>query len=272
MLTIFVISDATGETGEWVIRSALVQFPGAPAKLVRRGQVGTPERVQAVVQEAAGQDSIILHTLVSDELRHRMLSECRLRGVDSMDIMGPLMDRLATHLKLTPQEKPGLLRQLVQARSREIEAVEFAFRHDDGQNPEDLAQAEVVLVGVSRTMKTPTMLYLAYRGWFAANVPIVPGIELPAELLRVPRERVFCLHVAPARLVELRRARADGAAIPADSYSTPEQVHKELLHAQQLCRERRWRTIQATSRSVEEVGREIILLLPDREMHGGAPG
>ena len=266
MLTIFVVSDATGETAEWVVRSALVQFPSAPAKLVRRGQVRTPKRVQAVVQEAAGRDSIILHTLVSDELRHLMLSECRLHGVDSMDMMGPLLDRLANHLKLTPQQTPGLLRQLLQARSREIEAVEFAFRHDDGQNAEDLPQAEVVLLGVSRTMKTPTMLYLAYRGWFAANVPIIPGVDLPEPLLRVPRERVFCLHMAPGRLLELRRARADGAAIPAEPYASPEQIRKELLHAQQLCRQRRWRTIETTTRSVEEVGREIILLLPDREV------
>src|SRR4030042_1651561 len=94
-----------------------------------------------------------------------MLAEGRGVGVGVMDLMGPVLDRLATHLRLTPQEKPGLFQQLVEAQSRQIEAGEFAFRHDDGQNAEELDRAEVVLVGVSRTLKTPTMLYLAYRGW-----------------------------------------------------------------------------------------------------------
>ena len=149
------------------------------------------------MEEAAAGETIIMHTLVSDELRRLMVAEARLHGVDSLDMMGPILDRLARHLKLTPQEKPGLFQQLVEARTREIEAVAFAFRHDDGQNAADLGRAEVVLVGISRTMKTPTMLYLAYRGWFAANVPLVPGIAPPKQLLAVPAERAFCLVCRP---------------------------------------------------------------------------
>ncbi|MFH1265547.1 MAG: kinase/pyrophosphorylase, partial [Planctomycetota bacterium] len=166
MLTVFVVSDATGKTAERVVRAALVQFEDVPVNVIRRENVRTPREVHAVVEEAAGQDSIVVHTLVSDGLRRRMLAESRLRGVDSLDMLGPVLDRLATHLKLAPHEKPGLFKQLAEARSREIDAVAFAFHHDDGQNAEELDRAEVVLVGVSRTMKTPTMLYLAYRGWF----------------------------------------------------------------------------------------------------------
>jgi len=164
MLTIFVVSDATGETAERVVRSALVQFEEAPVRVIRRGQVRTATQLRAVVQEATGHDSIILHTLVSNELRRLMLAECRSQGVDAMDLMGPVLDRLATHLGLTPEEEPGLFKQLVEARSRQIEAVEFAFRHDDGQHPDELSRAEVVLVGISRTMKTPTTVYLGYQG------------------------------------------------------------------------------------------------------------
>jgi regulator of PEP synthase PpsR (kinase-PPPase family) len=164
MLMIFVVSDATGETAERMVRSALVQFEGAPARVIRRGDVRTPEKLRAVVQEAAGHRSLILHTLVSNELRRLMLPECRSHGVDAMDLMGPMLERLATHLRLTPQEKPGLFKQLVEARSRQVEAVEFAFRHDDGQRADELGRAEVVLVGVSRTMKTPTTVYLGYQG------------------------------------------------------------------------------------------------------------
>jgi regulator of PEP synthase PpsR (kinase-PPPase family) len=272
MLTVFVVSDATGETAERMARAALTQFGNAPVKLARRGEVRTAEQVRAVVQEASAGESIILHTLVSDELRRLMLAESRLHGVDSLDAIGPMLDRIATHLRLTPQEKPGLFKQLTEAKSREIDAVAFAFRHDDGQNVEELDGAEVVLVGVSRTMKTPTMLYLAYRGWFAANVPIVLGVTLPAAVLLVPPQRVFCLLMAARQLQELRRARAGGEAIPAEPYTSLQQIRNELFHARQLCRDHRWRSIDVTSKSVEEVSREIIALLPRAELYRGPAG
>jgi len=265
MLTIFVVSDATGETAERVVDAALVQFGDAPVEVVRRGLVRTPGQVRAVVQEAARSDSIILHTLVSNDLRHLMLAESRLHGVDSLDAIGPILDRIATHLKITPQEKPGLLKQLTEAKSREIDAVAYAFHHDDGHNVEELDQAEVVLVGVSRTMKTPTMLYLAYRGWFAANVPIVLETELPSALLSVPPERVFCLLTSASQLRELRCARADSEAIPAEPYTSLEYIRKELLYSRRLCLEYRWQSIQCAGKSVEEVSREIIALLPTEE-------
>ena len=262
MLTIYVVSDATGETVERVVRSALVQFEKAPARVIRRGHVRTAEQLRAVVQEAAGQDSLILHTLVSDELRRLMLAESRSRGVDAMDVMGPVLDRLAKHLRLTPREKPGLFKQLVEARSRQIEAVEFAFRHDDGQQADELNRAEVVLVGVSRTMKTPTTLYLAYQGWFAGNVPIVPEVPMPPTVLSFPSERVICLVMEPSRLVQLRSVRADYLAIPAKSYASLANIRKELRHSQRMCANHGWHQIDVTGKSVEEVAREIVGLLP----------
>ncbi len=271
MFTIFVVSDATGQTAERVIRSALVQFAEAPATVVRRGHVRTPEQLRAVVQEAVGHDSLILHTLVSDDLRRLMLAESRLHGVDSMDLMGPVLDRLARHLRLTPQEKPGLFRQLVEARSRQIEAVEFAFRHDDGQYADELNRAEVVLVGVSRTMKTPTALYLAYQGWFVANVPIVLEISMPPAVLSLASQRVFCLVMEPNRLLELRRVRANYLAIPPTPYASLETIQKELRHSQRLCANHGWRQIDVTGKSVEEAAREIVVLLPTEDRRAGHP-
>jgi regulator of PEP synthase PpsR (kinase-PPPase family) len=261
-LVILAVSDASGETAERVVQSALVQFHDAPATVVRRGGVRTSRALRAVVREAAGRHAIIVHTLVSDGLRRLMLAECRARGVDALDLMGPVLDRLATHLKVKPREKPGLFRQLVEARSREIEAVDFAFRHDDGQNADGLRRAEVVLVGVSRTMKTPTALYLAYRGWFAANVPLVPGVPPPPELLAVPARRVIALTISPARLRELRLARADHLGVPAEAYTSLARIREELRYAQNLAASHRWRQVDVTSKSVEEVAREVALLLP----------
>jgi regulator of PEP synthase PpsR (kinase-PPPase family) len=259
-LTIFVVSDATGETAERIVRSALVQFEDARVSVVRRGRVRTRQRVHGVVREAEASGALVIHTLVSNELRRIMLEESRLRGVDAMDLMGPLLDRLAARLRLSPLEKPGLFKQLSEAKTREIEAVEFALRHDDGQRPEELPSAEVVLVGVSRTMKTPTTLYLAYRGWFVANIPIVPELEPPHELLALPPEQVFCLTMAEDRLIELRRARAHSSKIPLEPYASPVKVREELIHARELCRERGWRVVDVTGKSVEEAARELIIL------------
>jgi hypothetical protein len=262
MLYLFVVSDATGETAERVVRSALVQFESAETTVVRRGDVRTEEQVRQVVAEAAGMQAVILHTLVSDDLRRCMLAETRRQAVDSMDLMGPILDRLAHHLHLTPREMPGLFKQLGEARQREIEAVEFAFRHDDGQRVEGLPQAEVVLVGASRTMKTPTTLYLAYRGWFAANVPLVPEMPVPATLQSFPAARVFCLLLTPNRLLELRHARASYLEMPNEGYATLAAVRRDLRHSQQLAREYGWHTIDATGKSVEEIAQEIVTLLP----------
>jgi regulator of PEP synthase PpsR (kinase-PPPase family) len=261
MLTILAVSDGTANTVERLVRSALTQFRNTSVRVVRKVHIRTAEQVRSVVHEAAAQRAVIVHTLVSNEMRRLMHTEAHTYGVDATDVMGPLLDRLATRLRLAPQEVPGLFEQLVEARTRQIDVVEFAFHHDDGQNSGDLSRAQVVLVGPSRTMKTPTMLYLAYRGWFAANVPLVAGVELPAGLVAVPPERVVCLMVSPTRLLELRKVRAHSEAIPAEFYATQEQVRTDLLLAERLCATHGWRRIDVTTKSAEEVGQEIIALL-----------
>lgn len=240
--------------------AAIAQFENPSVKILRRKKIRTANQVRAVVEEARVGDALILHTLVAEDTRRAMLSATHAHGVDAVDLLGPLLDHLASHLKLTPVGKPGLLAQSEEARSRKIEAVEFAFRHDDGRNMDDLNQAEVVLVGVSRSMKTPTNLYLAYRGWLAANVPLIPKISLPAQLLAVPFSRVFYLHMTADRLLELRRVRAERDRIPTEGYASIDSVRDELRFAERTCLERRWRKINVTGKSVEEVSREIILL------------
>lgn len=258
MLTVFVVSDATGNTARRMVQAALVQFQNAPVRLVRRSQVCTPHQVHQVVHEARDNEAIIIHTLVSDELRITMRSEARTHGVDALDLMGPILERLSVHLKLAPQEQPGLFKDISEAKAREIEAVSFAFRHDDGQNIQDLDRAEVVLTGVSRAMKTPTMLYLAYRGWFAANVPLAVGLSPPKALLKLPWERVVCLTMTAEKLQQLRRVRAEEESIPLHPYAALDSIRAELAYVEDLCRKHNWQRIDTTGKSVEEVAREII--------------
>jgi regulator of PEP synthase PpsR (kinase-PPPase family) len=257
-LSIFIVSDATGGTALRVVRSALVQFSDARVNLVERGQVNTEQRIRAIVQEAAQAKALILHTLVSSDLRRLMLQQSRLLGVDAMDLMGPVLDRLSVFLKQTPKEEPGLYKHLTEGKTREIEAVDFAFHHDDGQGVDDLDKAEVVLVGVSRSMKTPTMLYLAYHGWFAANVPLILEIPPPPQLLSLPKEKVFCLVSDENHLLTMRKSRARAYNLPQSPYTSPEYIRTELAYARMVCRDNNWRVIETAGKSIEEITREII--------------
>ncbi len=268
MLTVFVVSDATGRTAEQMVRSALVQFDGASVHIERRSRIRTEAQIRALVQQAADGNALIMHTLVSNDLRRAMLAEARTHGVDSLDLLGPLLERLTVHLGVTPQEKPGLFQQLAESRTREIETVAFAFRHDDGQNVDGLRQAEVVLVGASRTMKTPTTLYLAYRGWFAANVPLIPHQPVPDALLTLPAERVFCLSMHQEHLRRLRIERATLEAIPMEPYTSVRHIEEECRYVEQLRQRHGWERIDVTGKAVEEVAREIISLLPPQQPRG----
>jgi regulator of PEP synthase PpsR (kinase-PPPase family) len=264
-VSIFIVSDATGGTALRMVRSALVQFGDMNVELIQRTHINTPQRLQAVVEEAASKKSLILHTIVSSDLRRFMLQQSRLAGIDAMDLMGPVLDRLSVFFNRPPIEEAGLYKHLAEGKTREIAAVEFAFRHDDGRKPEDLPYAEIVLVGVSRSLKTPTTLYLAYHGWFTANMPIILEVPVPDELFSVPHEKVFCLVMAESRLLELRRTRASAITLPQSNYISPEYVRNELSYAKKLCRDHDWQLIDTTGKSIEEIAREILALMPASE-------
>ncbi len=269
-LTIYAVSDATGETAESVAIAALVQFRNPRTTVERLGQVRTARQVQAVVERAAqSPEALVLYTLVSGPLRRAMVGAARRRGVEAVDLLGPVLARLMVRLKKKPRRRPGVFKHLPPPNPREIEAVEFAVRHDDGRLTAGLDQAEIVLVGVSRTMKTPTTLYLAYRGWLVANVPIHPEVQPPDALLALPPHRVFCLLMAPVRLQELRASRARAINMPLEPYASLEHIRRELLHSERLSLERGWRQVDVSGKSVEEVAREVVLLRETGD--GGGP-
>jgi regulator of PEP synthase PpsR (kinase-PPPase family) len=262
MNRVFVVSDATGITAEHVLSAALMQFAGAEVEIERRPGVRTEEQVRQVVQEVAGAGGFIVHTLVSDELRQVMLRTGRLHNVETIDLMGPLLARLAQQLAVTPSGKPGPLGQLTDEYFRRIETMEFAYRHDDGRRPHELSKAEIVLVGVSRTFKTPLSIYLAFKGWFVANVPIVLKTKPPAELFDLPPGRVCGLTIDPTRLVGLRKVRHDHLGGAAGNYADPKHVQLEVEYALNIFRSQYgWPIIEVTDKPIEEISSEILALV-----------
>jgi regulator of PEP synthase PpsR (kinase-PPPase family) len=262
MYHIFAVSDATGITAERVLRAALSQFDASQITVTRFGGVRTAEKVSDLVHEAAMKESFIVHTFVSEELRRVILKEGRVHNVTTIDLMGPLLARLAELLATPPRSEPGLFDPFDPSYLQRIEAIDFTVQHDDGQNYYDLDQAEIVLVGVSRTSKTPLSFYLGYRGWKVANVPIVLDIEPPKELFELPKGRVVGLIVNPERLSELRKVRAQRMGTFSRDYAELEHIHQEMDYAFRLFERRRdWPLVDVTTKSIEEAAAEVVVLL-----------
>lgn len=255
---VFVVSDGTGTTAERVVRAALTQFE-RNVEVQRFGEVRTVEQVRQVVHQAAQARALIVHTLVTATLRQAMFDEGRACHVLTLDLMGPLLERLSDLLEAPPLAQPGLYR--IEEYNRRIEAVDFAFRHDDGRHADELEQAEIVLVGVSRTGKTPLSVYLAYRGWLVGNVPVVLGIDPPKLLFGLPRERVIGLTVDASRLAQLRQIRARRMSGTVRDYADLQRVREEIAYALDLFRRAGWHQVDMTSKPVEEAAIEVVALM-----------
>ena len=261
MYCVFVVSDGTGVTAEQVLSAALMQFTGTEVEVERRPGVRTEEQVHQMVQEAAQVGGFIVHTLVSDRLREVMLRAGRLHDVETIDLMGPLLARISQQLAVSPAEKPGLFRQLNEEYFRRIETVEFAYHHDDGRRASELPRAEIVLVGVSRTFKTPLSIYLAFKGWFVANVPIVLKAKPPSALFDLSPNHVFGLTIDPVRLAELRRGREEYLGGATGEYAKPDSVRREVEYALSIFRSQPgWPVVDVTDKPIEEIASEILAL------------
>jgi [pyruvate, water dikinase]-phosphate phosphotransferase / [pyruvate, water dikinase] kinase len=262
-LWIFVLSDGSGQTGKRVLEAALLQFDQV-AMVVRIPHVATVAEVREVVAEAARRRGMIVYTLVALDLRQALYMTATEQCVIAVDLLGGLLSKLQDFFHCTPWGRPGLLQQNDEGYLERVEAMEFAVQHDDGQMVEDLPSADVVIVGVSRTAKTPVSFYLAYRGWKVANIPLVLGVEPPETLRALAPHAVVGLTIEPERLAAIRRARLKHLGVEAGAvYADPIHIREELGYCLSLCRARRWPVIDVTGKAVEEAANEVIgLVMP----------
>jgi [pyruvate, water dikinase]-phosphate phosphotransferase / [pyruvate, water dikinase] kinase len=260
MKKIFVVSDGTGRTAEQALRAALTQFPNADVDIILKRDVRTEHQIEEIMPEVQETKGIIVHTLVSEQLREFMVKESRIHNIDAIDIMGPLLSRLSHHLANSPSGEPGLFFRLNQDYFKRIDSMQFAFTHDDGQRYSEYERAEIVLVGVSRTFKTPLSIFLAFKGWLVANYPVVLGVEPPEILARLPLGHVFGLTTQPGDLSSLRSVRQQYLGGNAGEYSTIEFVKKELNYSNALFEKYQWPIIPVTNKPIEEIGSEILAI------------
>jgi len=263
--SIFVVSGGAGVSGAQVARTVLAQFPEMQIPVVIVPYVKSPEQVKVAVERAAGDQGTIVHTQVDARLRHVLIEEARNRNVAAIDLMGPLLSRITHVTGQVPIGQPGLYREIHQAYYDRVEAIEFTVAHDDGKKPEDLGQAEIVLIGPSRVGKTPLSMYLSVLGWRVANVPLLREILPPPQLFEVQRERVVGLIVEPSQLVahrELRQKRLGTGR--RSSYSDTLQLHREIEEARTFYKRNGIRAVDVTDKPIEESAEEVIALITRR--------
>jgi regulator of PEP synthase PpsR (kinase-PPPase family) len=260
-IVIFAVSDATGGTAEAAARAALAQFvPPDEARVRVFPHVLTEDAVETVLASARVQGALVVYTIVGPELRAHVKATAEEMDVPSVDLMGPLVNRLAAHLERAPLALPGLGHETDAEYFRRIDAVEFTVRNDDGKEPRNLRKADLVFVGISRTGKTPLSNYVAQRGFKVANVPIVMGVPLPAELDEVDPRRVFGLLIDPGTLVKIRQTRMETLGMePGNEYGEIVQIRKELEHARSIyAAHPGWTVIDITRKAVEETASTVL--------------
>jgi len=261
-----LVSDATGETLTTVARAATAQYTKmTPVEhvypLVRTQK--QLDRVLAEIEEAPG---IVLYTLLEEDLVERLEKTCRDVSVPCLSILGPVLQLLQSYLGTETSHRVGAQHTLNAEYFKRIDALNYSMLHDDGQHMDGLEEADVVLVGVSRTSKTPTSIYLANRGVKTGNVPLVPGIALAPQVEELSRPLVVGLYASPERIVQIRQNRLLGLRVQQDDdqYVDRKAVAEEVAYSRRLCAKHNWPSIDVTRRSIEETAAAVLSLLVER--------
>jgi regulator of PEP synthase PpsR (kinase-PPPase family) len=264
-----LVSDSTGETLVTVARAVAAQYVSVSPVEHIHPLVRTNKQLERVLTEIEETPGIVLYTLLDQELTHLLEERCRTLGLPVLSILGPVLQLFQAYLGGETKQRIGAQHTLNAEYFKRIDALNYTMLHDDGQHTDDLNQAEVVLVGVSRTSKTPTSIYLANRGVKTANVPLVPGVAVPPQLEKLAQPLVVGLTASPERIVQIRQNRLLGlkAEHDADQYIDKQAVTEEVMFARKLCGKHNWPIIDVTRRSIEETAAAVMSLLADRRRH-----
>jgi regulator of PEP synthase PpsR (kinase-PPPase family) len=261
-----LVSDATGETLTTVARAATAQYIKVQPVEHVYPLVRTQKQLDRVLAEIDESPGIVLYTLLEDELVSRLENHCREAGLPCLSILGPVLQLLRAYLGTETSHRIGAQHTLNADYFKRIDALNYTMLHDDGQHIEDLEEADVVLVGVSRTSKTPTSIYLANRGVKTGNVPLVPGVMVSRQVEQLSRPLVVGLFASPERIVQIRQNRLLGlkAHHDDDQYIDRKAVAEEVALSRRLCAKHNWPIIDVTRRSIEETAAAVMKLLAER--------
>lgn len=259
MPVIYVVSDSVGETAELVTKAAITQFNGSGIKIKTFPYVEDRENIDDVISLAKFDSGMIAYTLVKPEMRDYMQEKALEADIRAVDLIGPLIDQIQMFSGKDPLCEPGLVRKLDEDYFKKVEAIEFAVKYDDGRDPRGILKADIVLIGVSRTSKTPLSQYLAHKRLKVANVPLVPEVDPPEELYQVPPEKCFGLKISPEKLNHIRRERLLSLGLNDQaSYANINRIKEELSFFEKIVEKINCQVIDVTNKAVEETANVIL--------------
>lgn len=261
-----LVSDSTGETLTTIAKAAAVQYAMVRPIEHIHPLVRTAKQMKRVLQEIEQAPGIVLYTVVNKELADALEARCRELNLPSLYVLAPIMQVFESYLGAPRTPTVAGQHVLDASYFRRIDAMNFTLNYDDGRIPDDLNEADIILLGISRTSKTPTSIYLAHRGFKTVNIPIVPNVPLPAKLMEPHSAFVVCLVASAERISEVRRNRAENLANRnLDDYVDRQQIAAEITHSRRICAQNDWPIIDVTRRSIEESAAAIIRLMQDRK-------
>ena len=247
------MSDSIGETAESVVKATTSQFVEEKFDVIRVPYVKDKEQIDKVIEEAAENKAVVCYTIVSPELREHMADRALAMDVEVVDVLGPMIKAIEKSTGLLPRNQAGLIHSLDHEYFIRVEAVEFAVKYDDGKYPLGLLKADVVIIGVSRTSKTPLSMYLAHKQIKVANVPLVPELAPPEELFKVPPYKIIGLLIDPFKLNEIRSERLKTMGLSDTAvYADMQRINEELTYAKGIMRRLHCQIINVSNRAIEE--------------------
>ena len=265
---VFILADGTGETAEKVATAALTQFRGIDVETQTFTRVRSKFEIRELMERAHREHAFVVYTVIDPEHRDLIQNTARELNIESADLIGGLVLKLTTFFGQQPLLTPGIQHQLDAEYFKRIEAVEFAVKSDDGQSLQNLHRADMVLIGLSRTSKTPLSMYLAHKGYKVANVPLVPEIPAPKEMFDVDQEKIYALIIDLNSLVRVRHQRLRQLGLPPDAeYAARENIARELRWCREFyARHPTWPVVDTSGRAVEETAAEVIRIMKEREV------
>lgn len=263
---IFILSDSTGETAATMIRAALVQYSHQNIQISRHKNVRTEQQAESVIDECFEARGLLVFTVAPKVLRDKIRESTATKGIPYLDLLSPVLDVLDVYFGKSAENNVGILRAVDDRYFKRIEAIEFTVKHDDGKTLQQLDKADIVLVGISRTSKTPLSIFLSHKGWKVANVPLVLDSKLPEELLKIDQRKIIGLIIDIDSLQRIRRNRLEKFGQDAGGeYASLQHIIKEIEFAEKLFKQnRRWPVFNVTERALEETASEIVKIIAAR--------
>jgi len=262
---IYIASCGEGINAYHLIQSTLVQFPNNAISVVKVPHIRSESHVDDLIEKVVDTESLVVHTIVNSELRQYITRKGINAGIVTIDLMGPVISKIEAFLNKKPLEKPGLYRQIHQVNLTQVSAIEFALAQDDGVNPENLPNAEVILVGLSRAGKTPLSMYMSVLGWKVANVPFVPNIPMPDVLDSIDRRRIIALDINPDQLFAHRKMRHESLGVSeVTPYALKKDIKEEIAFARKYFISKGYSMIEVSNKPIETSAEEIIEIITRR--------